>query len=205
MAFYDEHIDQSAFHHWVGPNPSDAFNVFARAYRSAADCVAESLLERVRFASYEAYPVVFLYRHAFELSVKHAIYKSAELAEYHNVAGLSAALDNSHDLERLAGIARKALLAVFPRDTSLVRMLSRISRTSREFAALDPSSFVFRYPIDTRGRDSRKRNCTISLRLLATHMSAVLEDLDTINFALNNTASEAQDAFTAIFEAALQS
>ena len=49
------------------PNPQGDFGVFAKGYTLAANRLASLLLEAPRFSDYEAYPVVFLYRHALEL------------------------------------------------------------------------------------------------------------------------------------------
>ena len=78
--FYDQQSDLSNFVISFTRDPKGDFAVFARAYAHAADRLAAQLLEALRFSDHEAYPVIFLYRHAFELSLKHIIYASALLA-----------------------------------------------------------------------------------------------------------------------------
>jgi len=67
-------------------NPKNDFGVFARGYFRAASKLAEQLLSKERFPDYEAYPVVFLYRHSLELYLKNIIYSSALLSA---LSGLS--------------------------------------------------------------------------------------------------------------------
>ena len=73
MPFY-EISDTSSFVISFTHDPKGDFGAFAKGYTLAANRLAASLLEGPRFPDYEAYPVVFLYRHALELSLKHIIY-----------------------------------------------------------------------------------------------------------------------------------
>jgi hypothetical protein len=59
---------------------------------------------------------------------------------------------------------------------------------------LDSDSYGYRYPIDTKGEHSAKKNQRVNLESFATHMSAVLDELDTIHFALSGETYIAQDA-----------
>lgn len=73
MPFYDLKNDTSNFViSWTGDAKND-FGVFAKGYISAAEQLANLLLQAPRFSDYEAYPVIFLYRHALELSLKHVV------------------------------------------------------------------------------------------------------------------------------------
>jgi hypothetical protein len=82
MAFYDQFSDSTNFVVSFTPNPKGDFGVFAKGYTRAANHLAGLLLEAQRFSDYEAYPVVFLYRQALELSLKHIIYTSVKLVAF---------------------------------------------------------------------------------------------------------------------------
>ena len=81
MAF-DETSDASSFVISFTSDPKGDFGAFAKGYMLAANRLVRLLLEAPRFSDYEAYPVMFLYRHALELSLKHIIYGGAELAVF---------------------------------------------------------------------------------------------------------------------------
>ena len=195
MAFYDETFDSSAFSFYVSSDPETAFNVFATGYRRAAEILTDSLLRKPRFSDYEAYPAIFLFRHAFELSLKHAIYKAADYARYTYTSRVDGRLRNDHNLNRLATIVNESLRRLFPTDSFLQQLLPRLTSTARDFDDIDPSSFVYRYPVDAKGGAAADSGQTINLRLFASHMSALLEEIDTVNFGLNNMTDVAQDAF----------
>ncbi len=70
MAFYNSISNGNNFVISFTQTPQQDFGVFAKGYTRAAFVLAEHLLEKPRFSDYEAYPVVFLYRQAFELYLK---------------------------------------------------------------------------------------------------------------------------------------
>lgn len=193
MAFYNEEYGHSTFSYWLG-NPKDALNVFAAGYRSAAEHLAESLLQRPGFPAHEAYPIVFLYCHALELSLKHAIYKAAEFADYAGASEVEGRLRNIHDLQKLSKSLVRSLELLFPEDVFLRDLVQRITTTSHELDAMVVTSF--RYPIDQIGRPAAESNRSINLRAFAQHMSSLLEDVDTLNFGLDAQTYIAQEAFT---------
>ena len=198
MAFYNETVDISVFDFGVGGS-KDAFNYYAKGYRRAAETLTRSLLRRRGFLNCEALPVVFLYRHALELSLKHAIYKAAAYAGYGDICNLDDRLRNDHNLRRLAEIVVDSIKRLFSEDLYLQELLPRLTATSRELADLDASSYVSRYPIDTKGQPSTDTIQFVNLRLFARHMSALLEDIDTLNFGLDAMTDVAQDAFAEWF------
>ena len=98
MAFYDEWSDETNF---VASFTSDAkcdFGVFSKRYRRDADWLTESLIQCAKVTDYEAYPVVFLYRHALELSLKHIIYSAALISAFQFSPSADGNLRNDHRL-----------------------------------------------------------------------------------------------------------
>ena len=185
MPFYYDQKDRSSFMISWYQNPRDAFDVFSRGYRKAAENLVSQLLEAPRFSDYEAYPVIFLYRHALETSLKHIIYKSADLAAISLVEEHDHGFLNSHNLLELARTVDRVLGRLYPEDAFLGRVLSVLSTTCLEFAQIDRSSYCYRYPIDKKGAQSTKKDQEVTLRTFATHLSQLLEDLDTLSFGLN--------------------
>jgi len=194
MAFYNQRRDPSNFVISWTTDPKGDFGIFSKGYTLAAERLAKMLLEASRFSDYEAYPVIFLYRHALELSLKHIIYSSVELAAYRYVDDIDDKLHNSRNLRNLAKAACVSLTLLFPEDELLQTMLPVIETTCSELSDLDADSSGYRYPIDTKGEHSTKKNQWVNLESFATHMSAVFDELDTIHFALSGETYIAQDA-----------
>jgi hypothetical protein len=106
MPFYNQRRDPSNFViSWTKELKND-FAIFSKGYTLAAERLSTLLLKSPRFSDYEAYPVIFLYRHALELSLKHVIYSSVNLAAYKYIEAIDNKLHNIHDLRRLAKAAR---------------------------------------------------------------------------------------------------
>lgn len=199
MAFYNAQNDSTNFVVGWTREPKADFGVFARGYTMAAKRLAGHLLEATRFSDYEAYPVVFLFRHAFELSLKHAIYRAVELAAYKYVEEIDDQLHNTHDVRKLSAAASATLRAVFEGDDYVEDLIQRVATTSNDFWAIDPQSFSYRYPINRDGTRSSTHHQSVNLRALTQHLSVLLEELDTLHFGIGAELYVAQDA--ALYEA----
>ncbi len=186
MAFYNTISNTHDFSIGFGSTPKDHFGVFAKGYSRAAEMLAKELLAReYGFRDYEAYPAVFLYRHAFELYLKHVIYTPALLCAFKGIHDFPRKLWNDHRLVPLAEAAAKILRRLFPNDNDLEFFLQKTLTTASEFARIDPESFSYRYPIDRDGKHATPLNQTISLHAFSTTMSEVLAGLEAIDFGLN--------------------
>ena len=197
MAFYDRISDPSNFVISFTPSPKRDFGVFAKGFTLAANRLSAQLLDAHHFSDYEAYPIVFLYRHALEISLKHIIYSAAKLSNLKYLSKFDGRLQNSHDLKTLSNIAANSLSLLFPGDEALRPIISSIKRTCLEFSKIDPDSYSYRYPINTKGKRSTKIHQLINLRAFAEHMASLLEDLDTIHFGLNLETDIAEEIYEA--------
>ena len=193
MAFYNQRSDPSNFVISWTKEPKNDFGIFSKGYRLAAKRLATLLLEAPRFSDYEAYPVIFLYRHSLELSLKHIIYMSVKLAAYRYIEEIGDKLHNTHDLCSLAKATRESLALLFPEDEFLRKIIPVVEKTSVELSELDSDSYGYRYPIDRHGKPSTKRHQSVNLESFASHMSSVLDDLDTIHFGLGGEIDIAQE------------
>jgi hypothetical protein len=198
MAFYDELDDPPTFVISFTPNPKGDFGVFAKGYTLAANRLSGLLLDAPRFSDYEAYPLVFLYRHALELSLKHIIFSSVKLAAFKYLDEVDRGLQNSHNLKGLSRTVKALLILLFPKDESLCQAITMVVETCDEFSEIDPRSDGYRYPIDSKGQRSTHKHQVINLRAFADRMSSVLEDLDVIHFGLNIETDVAQEVYEAV-------
>ena len=192
---FDEISDMSNFVISFTTEAKGDFRAFAKGYTRAANRLATSLLEAQRFPDYEAYPVVFLYRHALELSLKHIIYGGVELAAFRRVGEINEQLKNNHDLVNLSQTAGKVLALLFPNDEMLGRLKETVAALCKDWSEIDPGSYAYRYPIDTKGRPSTKKHQVVNLRALSSRMARALEDLDTVHFGLEMETYQAQELY----------
>lgn len=204
MAFYDEVTDASNFViSWTGA-PKNDFGVFAKGYTLAANRLAVALLKSPRFSDYEAYPVVFLYRHALELSLKHVVYRCAQLGALRYVDAINDDLHNHHRLPELMNAAAASLDLLFPGDTFLSTLVPACRETCTALAAIDPDSFSFRYPMNKKGVYATERHLVLNLSAVAKRMAQILEQLDTVRFGLNCEIDVAEDAVYAAIHDSLE-
>ena len=197
MSFYNKPIDHTYFSISFTSNPKYDFAAFAKGYSSATSTLANHLIERIDFPDYDAYPVVFLYRHAFELSLKNIIYWPARLLAFKGVEDIGEKLCNIHDLVKLAQNAEIILLKAFPGDQSLHEFTQDFVSTAQEFSEIDPGSYSYRYPISRQGDYLTPKGQSVNLSSLSEHMETILDNLDTINFGLNLETNIAQEVYEA--------
>lgn len=171
------------------------FAAFAKGYRISAERIARSVIGSSHSTDYDAYPAVFLYRHALELSLKQIIYASATLADYLDLAGLEHKFHNSHDLVRLGTVANKALSLIAPQDNLVVKALPLIEKACSYLNKIDPDSFMYRYPIDTRGNPPSEIQ-TIDLVEFSKQMSTMLKLLETIHVGIDGETYSAQEGLS---------
>lgn len=148
MAFYNSISDGNNFVISFTQNPKQDFGVFAKGYTRAASVLAEHILEKPRSADYEAYPVVFLYRQAFELYLKGFYFKAALIFFFKDSQGVDYQCIYKHWLKPLAEAFQKICKVLFPFDPALLQLADKVRRYAVEFEQIDSDSFGYRYPID---------------------------------------------------------
>jgi hypothetical protein len=200
MAFYTATTSASNFVISFSSQSRNDFGVFARGYRHAASKLAEDLLARPRFADYDAYPVVFLYRHSLELSLKNIIYRAAFFAAFQGCDDIDAGLYNNHRLTLLSETAAAILRRLFPANEALGHTVDIMLTVASEFSAIDPDSYAYRYPIDTQGRPSTSPHQVVNLEALHRTMKELLDQLAVIDFGLDVETANAQEVWEILEE-----
>ena len=171
MSFYNSTNDHANFCISFTANPLYDFGIYAKGYRLAADRLTKHLRKNVHFSDYEAYPIVFLYRHAFELNLKNIIYKVAMILAFKDFDNIDSSLYNTHSLIKLSQQSSKFLLTVFPTDQQLRVIIDQVCQTAVELTEIDSTSYSYRYPIDRNGEASTKHHQVINLTAFAKHMN----------------------------------
>jgi len=182
MPFYNSGSDFSNFSISFTDDPINDFGIFAKGYQLAAQRLSEMLLSAGNFREYEAYPIIFLYRHCFELYLKNIIYKAVALGQLKNIKNIDDRLTNNHNIKSLAGQVSHILRKLFPEDSSMQEFSDDVTTIANELSEIDPSSFSYRYPIDKMGNKSTKLKQTVNLNAFHSTMQKILEDCECIDF-----------------------
>ncbi len=186
MAFFDSSDSQNNFVVSFRENLQNDFGIWAKGYLHSAQLVAENLLARSHFADYEAYPVVFLYRHAFELYLKDFYYKSYLFAKGRFELDNLQSFVHRHKLVPLARYFLKVCQIIFPGDKPLNELANKVVSYAIDIEELDSDSYAFRYPIDKKGFLSTNWHQIINLKKFHQSMYGLLRDLDVVVFVFEN-------------------
>jgi hypothetical protein len=201
MPFYNEINNIYNFAISFSKNPWKDFAIFARGYFHAASKLAEELLSKGRVDSdYDAYPIVFLYRHSLELYLKQVLYKSALLMAFKRMENLDSKLRFDHNLIYLSKRVVAILENVFPDVDDIKRLSEKILRISSEFSEIDTNSFAYRYPINKKEELSTKPHQIVNLEAFSSKMNELLDELETLDFGFDIELSKAQDIYEILEE-----
>lgn len=163
-------------------SPEHDFGAYAEGYARAAKSLARDFLS-CGSADNMAYPIVFLYRHALELSLKNIILRGNYLGIL-RMEDASEKVRYNHDLEELLEIALRVLKQRFPND-HIEALSQRLEVLTTDLAALDRSSYVFRYPVNRSGGRPVEEPIAVSIAALARQLDPLLRDLDSVDLALD--------------------
>jgi len=201
MAFYNSISDQSNFVTSFYGVPKHEFGFYAKGYSLAASTLAQHLLTKPGFRDYEAYPVVFLYRQAFELYLKDFYFKAALIFAFNNTEAIDTAFFTHHKLNPFSRIFKSICKKLFPTDELLLQIADKIDLIANEFEQIDSNSYSYRYPMNKNGNESTKHHQVVNLRAFHLTMQELLNELDTIDFGLNIEMDQAQEIYELMQEA----
>lgn len=150
--------------------------IYQDGYRQAALHLAEYVCDNGSGQEFLVYPIIYLYRHHIELTLK-SITRTAYTLLDQAVTGKSSDTLTQHDLSKLWALARPLLNPVhemadhsaFPPDD-----LEGIDSYIRQLHEHDPDGQRFRYPTTRKGTPSLRSGLT---RINIRHLSNALEKL----------------------------
>jgi hypothetical protein len=178
---------------WQG-TPEEEFTLYAEAYHKVANEAVKALknnqdagFDKVPLDDFRAYPIVFLYRHSLELYMKAVILVAAPMLMLKSHTEIDRKkLLNTHSLDTL----RKQLEQVFAvyewewdLGTAHFKTLSDFRNIISELHEVDTHSFVFRYPLDTKGKASLSSNFEFNLFRFCEILDSLLPVLESVAFA----------------------
>lgn len=143
------------------------------------------MLEERIHQDYLVHPLLFLFRQAIELDLKHLIAQGRPL-----VSG-KRGFPHGHDLARLWQECKTIILRI---DKSGRDEANVVGSIIAEFARTDPTGQSFRYPIDSEGRPSLPPELhLIDLRNVALKMERVRNFLDAAGLMLQVTRERREE------------
>lgn len=172
--------------------------LYILGYKTAADLIAQKVIETDRDQDSLIYPIAFLYRQYIELQLKDIINESRILLsegygfpEHHKIKAL---------WELASQLMRKIIATV---DESAGEYITSedfafIETMVSEFVEVDPGSMAFRYPKNKLGYSSLEEIRHINIRNLAeqiTELSKRLEKFDLVVGLLRDRQDEMHQTY----------
>lgn len=185
----------NAFLNWRSCAASDLL-AYAASYRNAAMNLIAFRSQREFGAIDEAaLPILFLYRHAFELYLKVVVYRAAMLtiSEQELLSALPR-LWKEHSLISLLGMAEPILNAKGSR--LLVQsgdLYKKVEDLSLKIDQVDQGSYSFRYPVTSRGNRSLPKNFLTNIFVFSDAVETVLDDLSQFCASLEDERLQASE------------
>ena len=128
----------------------DQLMVYSSAYKEAADRLVQTLQKH--YSATLTLPIVFLYRHYVELTLKDLL--SMSNAKYSKPS--TPRLLNGHRIDLLWQELKPFLQQTHSAEESEV--IEAVEACIMEFSNVDEGSFSFRYPVDKQGNSTLKNN-----------------------------------------------
>ena len=188
-------------------SPIDDLSVFALGFHMAGKALVDRLESARGYADYEAYPIFFLYRHSLELYLKAIVYRGARLLGLISDEKINTdKLFSKHDLARWL----PAIKAIFEnlewvKDFGIpnIRNFEDFSELVIAVDKIDPQSYTFHYPVDTKGASALPEHFVLNAISFGKNMDQVLQVLDGAVTGLDEhlyTTAEALDSFREVMQ-----
>lgn len=155
------HWDGNAY---VADHPHSRMVMMMNGYKRGADLMVERATSYRPDRDTLVFPIIFNYRQYLELSLKYLI------SNYGLTVGVEAIWD-SHDLARLWARFEEVLEGYGAADDD--GATAAVAQIVAEFATVDPRSFSYRYPVDTKGEAIELAHGHLDLAALADVMKGV--------------------------------
>jgi hypothetical protein len=164
--------------------PEKEFTYVAEAFHTEAKAAVSRLKRNKRLGlhglpveDFRAYPVIFLYRHALELSLKAILWRGADMLTLKGKLAVEREkLLKTHDLNWLRIEVERVFDAYdwgWDCGNRHFGSVKDLREVIGEFHKIDAGSFAFRYPVTTKGTPSLPQDFQFNL----FHFASVLDAL----------------------------
>lgn len=170
-------------------NAIDDLAPFAKGYHQAGKRLAGMLEASSGYRDFDGYPILFLYRHALELYMKAIVYRGAQLLHLLDIETQDMPkLFKCHSLsELLPGVKAvfKGIGWTLDMETAGIRNFEDFEELLRGIEELDPGSYSFRYPTNTKGQAALKHHTVVHVIGFSRNMDPILDLLDNVFLELH--------------------
>ena len=156
---------------------SQNWDTYAEGYKRAGDILVKYVIDNKCDQDFLIYPIVFSYRQYLELRLKELITVSSSLLDQ-NID-----VSTSHDLMSLWGKVRPSIEKVWPHSQTK-SYLDAVRDRIKELCSVDPGSYAFRYPEDTRGEPTLTGVQHINLKHLRNVVQAISNVVDSSSMGM---------------------
>jgi hypothetical protein len=143
---------------------------YAVGYKLAADTLAKKVISECDNRDTLVFPIVFLYRHYFELRLKEIIQHGSTLIDE------EVNVPKHHDLMILWTEVKKIIKKIWPESSD--KDLAHISSIMIEFVNIDKLSDAFRYPVNKSGAPTLEGINYINIFTFLENITPVANDLE---------------------------
>ncbi|HEF5785743.1 hypothetical protein KGP65_20995 [Burkholderia multivorans] len=173
----------------VGDNGSPDIVDYAEGFANAAQVLLEQVL-RHRGLKYPTdtfvYPICFNMRHAIELYIKAAI-ESLRPLVHHDYHLPEIDVQTSHDIGKLWRHFKEHAIAL---DSRYKKVIGPLDTAISDFANIDATGQVFRYPFGRENQKHLTELAIINLGVLWMKFPVLIEGLKTLNYQGNVLGDE---------------
>ena len=153
----------------VGLHEQD-WDIYATGYKMAADMIVGNIDASDK--NFLVFPIVFLYRQYLELRLKDIIKNGYLLLNKDKQIHYT----KKHNISELWNEAINLIKESFPNQSE--SHLETVDNLIKEFSKVDPGSYCFRYPVDTKGEPFKYDLSHINLRNLYEVIQGIANLID---------------------------
>ena len=155
----------------------ESYSVYALAYYEAAQRLLQPILNSGNFADYDAYPILFLFRHYVELTLKEVVLLTERMAKMERIE-LSQFNFATHDLTTLLEASERNLeLLKEPLGLNDQPFDKQTKDLILDLCSFDQKSEAFRYPVDKKGNLFFPDHFLVGLPEVAKNMECIHHSL----------------------------
>lgn len=184
-------------------HPKREFSLYGDAYHAAGKRLLETLAPSG--FDFACVPIVFLYRQALELNLKSIIIHGngvLRLEGLPEVAGED--IFRKHSLTALFPPVEKIIEHMGWKDDyqkGCIENFEDCRRIVEDFNKIDPQSYAFRYPIDTKGKGSVSHHFAFDVRIFVARLDPLIELMSGTAMALDDICDRTAEAMAEAQEA----
>jgi hypothetical protein len=188
-------------------NPKGEFVLYGDAYHAAGKKLLEAYAAS-RGYDLDSVPIVFLYRQALELNLKSAIIHGNSILRLEGRPEVAdEEIFRSHSLIKLFVAVEKIIESMGWKDgyaKGCIENFEDCRRIIEDFNKIDPQSYAFRYPIDTKGKGSLSHHFAFDVHLFAERLDPLIELLSGTAMVLDDMYDGMREAMAEAGQAAME-